>query len=241
VPIQTLTAGSLILTRTARRFAERANALDDPAYYGWSERSFDERTAIEQELVDCVLAAVVSSQAAVEASINELYTQGSINDTDHWFAGLDRTIAKKLRNAWPSLERVRFEEKIVQAARIAGFDSFKFGATAAQQLTKLIDLRNELMHSAPDWIELAGAGAQSADPLERSLCTSFSDARIWKGRVAVYRWDRCLGGPCAVWAYNTAVGFLREFFGGIGCGYPAADAKPLPAGSLPSGPVQRGT
>ena len=225
MPIQTMTAGSRILARAARRFADRTNVLDDPLRLG----GFNvDQWAISEELVDCALTAVVCSQATVEASINELFTQGIINDTDHWFAGLDPKIAQNLHRAWPDLERARIEDKIPEAARVAGFRTFTFGAGAAQQLTKLIILRNVLVHRAPEWVELKDVGAQSGDPLERCLGTSFPRARIWQNRKAAYQWDGCLGGPCAVWAYNTAVAFLGEFFRGLGTGYPVEHSKIIP-------------
>ena len=67
--IQTLTAGSRILARAARRFADRANVLDDPLRLG----GFNvDQWAISEELVDCALTAVVCGQATVDASMNEL-------------------------------------------------------------------------------------------------------------------------------------------------------------------------
>ena len=128
MPIQTLTAGSRVMARAARRFADRANLLDDPLRLG----GFNvDQWAISEELVDCALTAGVCSHATVEASINELFTQGIINDTDHWFAGLDPKIAENLHTTWPDFERARIEDKIPEAARIVGFRTFTFGAVRA--------------------------------------------------------------------------------------------------------------
>jgi len=118
-------------------------------------------------------------------------------------------------------------DKARVALSIAGVQQFGWGSGAAQSLGLLNDLRNTLAHHKPFTIEYGPTAGRSEDPLETVLSTQSERALIWSGRNVGFRWADCLGGGCARWAANTALNLQRDFFGALGCGYPASDVMPL--------------
>jgi hypothetical protein len=226
MPINYVTAGSIVFLQASRRFAERALELDDPIAFASCDQS--RQIAIQSELRDTALAAVITAQSMVEASINELFT-GTLK-SDHWFRGLKRDAARSLSDAWGGIEMQSLETKVKTAVAIDGKEPVKFGEGAAQQLSNLIYLRNSLVHHKLEWAQISESDAASDDELERKMHACFDTARIWQGRRGAYRWDRCLGAPCAVWAYNTGVSFEREFYQHLGIGYPNQGTSPIRTG-----------
>jgi hypothetical protein len=85
--------------------------------------------------------------------------------------------------------------------------TLRWGEGAAQRFDLLHALRNELIHHKPIWVTHSRPSPASDDKLERRLHSQFDAALIWGGRGVPFRWNGCFGGPCAVWAQETAVGF----------------------------------
>ena len=214
-----ITYASLLYAGSAQRISRQAQELDDPETWGAADA--DGRARIEAELLDAALGAVTTANFAVEATVNELYLDASLFPNGGMFKGLTQDIRQALFDSWRhGAEWQSVVTKCQIAAAICGKPRIEFGRGIGQQMDKLIKLRNSLVHHKPVPIEGRGPRHESDDDIERLLNHSFERARIWDGRGVQFRWNGCLGGPCARWALEVSTGFMREFFGQLGTTYP---------------------
>lgn len=225
------TSASIMFIEAARRFAARAAVLDDPAIHNGLENLAKQARA--SELVDTVLAAILTASSAVEAIVNELYVERALfpNNTSPWFKGLPDDVARAFADAWRNgVKRNDIVTKCQIATAIAGKKRIDFGGGAAQQMQLLIDHRNALVHHKPVTVGHVTDPSESADAIERKLHRQFELSRICDASYT-FRWHRCLGAGCARWAHETAEAFQRDFFARLGTDYlkPPADATSAPA------------
>jgi hypothetical protein len=211
------TSASNMYIEAARRFSERATVFDDPAMFDTLDKSG--KHLRESELVDSVLAAVLTANSAVEAVVNELFVEQALfPGNSPWFKGLSDDVGKAFADAWKNgVERYELVTKCQIATAIAGKERLDFGAGSAQRLQRLIDLRNALIHHKPVALEHGKRPHESDDALERKLNGQFELSRICPTHT--FRWYGCLGAGCAKWAYETATAFERDFFAHLGATY----------------------
>jgi hypothetical protein len=216
--------GGVIFTAAARRLSERAQALDDAA----AAASMDAQSFMARagDLIDCSLAAVLMAYLSVEAAVNELLLAHQLGHAAN-MPGFDAALAKRLSDAWDAgVSKLNAMEKADLARITAGVGPTIWGQGPAQHVGLLHDLRNELIHHKPKWVDHVADGSASKDKLERSLHQLFAPATIWKGRTGTqpFRWNGCLGGGCARWAYKAARAFNVELYEAVGTKFLAADA-----------------
>lgn len=219
VTASTITSGSMLYIAAAKCFSNRAADLDDPGkLVGLEQKGKDELIA---ELVRTALAAVLFSNLAVEAILNELYLESSLVPPGQWFKGIPEDVSRSLFDAWEhGAERYEVVTKCQLATALVGKARLNFGGGSYQQLTQLIALRNALVHHKPAVVEHGKPSAESDDDIEKRIFRSFPRSRFCD-ESHPFRWNRCMGAGCARWAYETAVTFERDFFGHLGIGYPA--------------------
>jgi hypothetical protein len=215
--------GGVIFTAAARRLSERAATLDDAAAVAdMDTQSFLARAG---ELIDSSLAAVLMAYLSVEAAVNELLLAHQLGHLRN-MPGLDAGLAQRFSQTWDAgASKLNAMEKADLARITAGLEPTIWGEGAAQQVGLLHDLRNELVHHKPKWVEPVADGSASKDKLERSLHQLFAPATIWHGRFGTtpFRWNGCLGAGCARWAYKAACAFNVEFYDAVGTKFVAAD------------------
>jgi hypothetical protein len=207
-------SASIMHMSAARRFAERAEFLDDPSRYpGLTDEQKQPATA---ELMDAALAAVLTANAAIEARINEFFLEYSLfPDGGVWFSGFSKDIGRALRDAWKGAERYDLVTKCHIASAIFGKARLDFGGGSAQHMALLVYLRNELIHHKPIMVEHGRRAHESDDTMERKLHDRFAHSRIAPAAVS-FRWNGCLGAGCARWAVATAESFQDDFFRSLG-------------------------
>jgi hypothetical protein len=172
--------------KAATLFRERVVALE-AQHYGSSLGAFFE------EIRAYASACIMSSVAAMEALINELYIapngrlRASIGDFEEKFWPRQTGIVWK-----PTLEKYQCALDRLGCARLAE------GADPFQSAQLLVKLRNDLMHYQPPW---ENAGAFSV----RFALSPFVD------REAELLALRCMSAGCVTWAVETVVNFVRAF------------------------------
>lgn len=204
----TATIASIIYVSASRHFAARAESLDDLEAYDAADSA--QRSAIETELQNVALASVMMAYFSVEALLNEIFLAHSLGMIRN-FRGLDASVAARLSAGWDAgARKLSPPEKADLALVIADCKPLDWGAGTPQRFGRLHDLRNELVHHKPRWVVHGNSGPESDNKLERQLHQQFSPTHIWKGRGVPFRWNGCLGGPCARWAHDTSVAFCAE-------------------------------
>jgi hypothetical protein len=135
--------------------------------------------------------------------------------------GFDPAVARQLSEAFDAgADALSPIEKADLIGIVAGAGPFDRAKGPGQPIRLLLQLRNELVHHKPEWIQSGGAGAQSGDSLERKLHTPFPSAAIWKSRNVPFRWNGCMGAGCSQWAYVTARDFNRLVYTSAGAPIP---------------------
>lgn len=211
-------SASLIYTASARRFAQKAQQLDNVTAYRAGDAT--QQSEIETDLLSTSLACVTAAYFGVESLLNETFLAHALG-LHTSFSGLDRNTAARLSDAWEAgAFRLNPREKASIALVIAGATPLDWGSKHCQAFALLHDLRNELVHHKPKWTRPGTPGSESGDKLGLRLHQAFGEAEIWAGRGAAYRWSGCLGGSCAAWAYRAGVQFCREFSSRLGVRHP---------------------
>jgi hypothetical protein len=125
-----------------------------------SFKCFDGAEALEHK--GCVTASLFMSVAAVEAFINEFFSDCAIGLTHH-LAGLDTATIDRLGRAWTCnnslVERAGILEKYDMACLLADKPPYSRGSREIQDVAVAIAVRNALMHYKPQSIALPTDGS----------------------------------------------------------------------------------
>jgi hypothetical protein len=195
------------------------------------------RLAAEQEAADdgsgrqrpYVTASILLSMAYLEASINEVIAESSLEASL-----LFLTLTPERRSRIASLESLALTRKAQFSAMdkanlvliATGLEPVPTGISPGQDVLLLAQLRNELVHGEPSWVPLLavevenGAIVQKPVPaaerhkLEKRLTGRFELAPGRFGRPFLP--DQCLSAGCAAWSLQVASAFVREFFAKLG-------------------------
>ncbi|MBF6164915.1 hypothetical protein IU486_09030 [Streptomyces gardneri] len=184
-----------------------------------ARRAARESSEIEQRLVGThkpsieleavTTNAVLLSVAFMEATVNEILQDiaesepGKLNAR---CAGISEDAAALLRELWTHparLERAGTLEKYQVALVAARKPRLAMGDKPYQWASKLISLRNALVHFKPEWQMDDNEHAQ-----EKNLKGVFSDSTLYTSPVQPWYPRVCLASGCAVWAHSTAVRFV---------------------------------
>jgi hypothetical protein len=167
----------------------------------------------------CVIAAITSSVAALEAMINETYADSDEPDIGA-LAALSSEVRSKVAAAW----------RIPRTTQFAILDKFDLlhllvAGTSLDRSTHhwgnaswLVRLRNDFVHYEPSWQEHA-APVEFARKVELGLSHMFEHNRL-AGAANPFYPDRLLGCGCAAWALTTALQFADTFWKSVGLAAP---------------------
>ena len=121
----------------------------------------------------------------------------------------------------PRTSRYNVVEKFQIALTLAKKPVFDPGVQPAQDIKIIVQLRNDLIHYEPTWIEGSSSPQSRATQHKIELGT--------KGKFALnpltshnnpYYPDQCLSFGCAKWAVTRSVEFVDDFFTRIGLAIP---------------------
>lgn len=140
-----------------------------------------------------VAAAVISSGAFIEATANEI-TQS------------DSRPRKLVRNQPGAL--LRLNEYLIGSQRLPIDHQTPLWLSAKT----LLELRNRLVHYTHDWLDSGTANMIGKNALSRSELLPRMQKEFEFLPVTVIYIPRFLSPNCAIWALNTSIAFLDEFF-----------------------------
>jgi hypothetical protein len=166
----------------------------------------------------CVLAAILSSVAFLEATVNELLADA--DEGSEQLKALTEDDRKALATMWKldPTERSPVLDKYRMVLDVLGRPPFDEGRAPFQDVKLLIRLRNVLAHFQPEWIvhrDSASMKQKDLHKFEKALRNKFPLNPI-PGVANPFFPDRCLGHGCAAWAVASSVAFADEFFRRVG-------------------------
>ena len=173
-----------------------------------------------------VLGAVLSAATQLEATINELFVDASDRYLMH-LGTIGKQQVELLGWMWERVlsRRVSFSilEKYDAALELAGRKPLMHDRAPYQDVKALIDLRNELIHFAPQSVPddcTAARLPQSERPkLEQRLRGRFAEnSLVASGNP--YKFDKLLGSGCARWSVESTITFVDAFCAQMGIAPP---------------------
>jgi hypothetical protein len=152
-----------------------------------------------QNIASCVMGSVLSSVAALEARINELFKDASTTISEQ---------SPELNAAiWDVLEqKANILDKYDLALLLKGRSTLVKGVASYQNASALIALRNALVHFKPEWDHEDGTHKK----LETRLANKFA-LSPFLGQGDAFFPKRCMSHGCADWSVRTTLGFMTHF------------------------------
>jgi hypothetical protein len=161
-----------------------------------------------------VIGSLLSSVACLEAAINEVFADAADAEIAHR-QGLDERTIDLLARIWNGVLSRRLSYTILEkyecALDLAAKAPFDKGARPYQDVDRLIQLRNALVHYKPD-SHIAGGVLATGEihSIERILKGSFSTNPYMADGNPFFP-DRVLSHGCAKWAAEGVFAFVTEF------------------------------
>jgi hypothetical protein len=152
-----------------------------------------------------VTAAILSSVAFLEASINELYLSARDRDSTV-LPTFDTALFQRFGLFWEQVETFPILKKYQLALLLAGKDPLDRGASPYQDGESLVKLRDCLIHYKPEWDD----ETRQHQKLENRLKKRF-DLNPYAAKGSLWFPHQCLGAGCAEWAVATTRAFSDEF------------------------------
>lgn len=190
----------------AKHFAKLAGCIEDSAdgksYFNFEHRAY-------------VTAAILCAVAFLEAAINEVF-QDAFDEHPSYVGSLNSETRALMKDFWEGTEETkksatRILDKYQRALCFAGVAKFNKGRSPYQDVSSLVDLRNELVHYKPESL-----GGDSIHKLGKSLGGKFPENRLMVRSGNPFFPDKCLGKGCANWAVSSSRKFADEFFERVG-------------------------
>lgn len=201
-----------IFLMAGAKAARDAHALERSSDGGLSEPLiFDHHGA--------VLTAILMSAAALEAAINELFSDSAEPDGGR-FDALSADSRALLADMWksgvPRTASFRILQKYEICLALLRRPALVRGAAPYQNADGLVKLRNHFLHFEPAWQPKGqSASHKEADHLEKLLdflrSRRFPESPLAGSGNSFYP-EKLLGHGCAAWAVASARAFLNEFF-----------------------------
>lgn len=208
---------SLDHARAAAHFVRQCSKLEAEAATP-PDGAIDEQLLVEHR--SAVTAAIFTSVAFLEASVNELFASADHDNLEvgGGRGGLPQRGRRLLALLGEPLERASTLDRYQIALGLLDREPFETGAQPFQDTVLLVKLRNMLVHYRPEWRPGAIDGAAS-DPdtkVEKALVGKGFKPNPFTSDVNPFFPDRCLGHGCAAWAWASALAFASDFFRRIG-------------------------
>ena len=172
--------------------------------------------------------SIISTACFLEATINHLYWEiwDDIRRINDGKDAIHYPDAQEYRRNIMRAERAppQGQKKLSNRREDAGiignynifldvndFDEFDKNTTPAEPVDRVLDIRNELVHFSPRWIQ--GGGKEYTENeygFEESLKDRFELNPLMPGGNAFFP-DQCLSYGCAQWAARISEGFVSHF------------------------------
>ncbi|MBN9387757.1 MAG: hypothetical protein J0I20_06900 [Chloroflexi bacterium] len=152
-------------------------------------------------------AAVIFAITAVEAVINELYTD-AVDGIKEAFKNLDPLVSDSMALVWNDFkDKENFFLKFNFVLTLAKKPTFVKGSNPGQDMLTLVSLRNNLIHFKPEWKSTQDEHKKLEDRLRGKF-----ELNPYAPDYRPFFPDKCLGHGCAEWAVKTSIAFLDEFY-----------------------------
>ena len=152
-----------------------------------------------------ITAAVLSSAAFLEASINELYLE--LQKVTHSEDSHLRHELALLVNAWPQIVRSPVLQKYQIALSVTDADPYNEDVTPFAEADCLVRLRSALLSYGANWEDSQGRQQE----LEARLKDAFPPSPLVSASRPWFP-DRCLSAGCAKWAVRVVQIFTNDFY-----------------------------
>jgi len=153
----------------------------------------------------CVTAAIFSSVAFLESSINELYLEFELA-SGNGASTLPMRSYARLAKLWPTVEFSPLLLRYRVALQAADGERFNERQPPYRDVKDLIRLRDALLHDQPERHD----ERRRHQNLQRRLRDKFAPNTLLPARAHWFP-DLCLGSGCAEWALRTAEAFSDDF------------------------------
>ncbi len=158
-----------------------------------------------------VTAALFSSVAFLEATINEIYAEAE--KENGLLGSIDPNASKLIAYLWESgeIDRASVMNKFSILLAAASRDPLDKGSKTCQEVKSLISLRNALMHYKSSWLDIGTEGMVRKGALTNSgLIKSISSSFEWLPGSS--RSDGWMSADCAIWSAESSINYANYFF-----------------------------
>ncbi len=153
------------------------------------------------EVISYVSAAVLSSVAALEANINEVFSD--VQDGIIVIEGVD---VESLLISWEKVEKKALLAKYDYFLSLTNRPTLNKGDTMYQYASILIRVRNALVHYKPEWY----SAQRNHLTISRQLQGKFSFSPFVDKRAPIFPM-RCMTHGLAEWSVQTVLRFAESF------------------------------
>jgi len=192
-------------------FARKAYALEENRSGDLATLRIDHRAY--------VTGSIITAVAFLEATINELFADAgdeSVNRMKQLTPSLRALMAQMWSLKVPRTASYAISEKYQIALTLAGAPPFLSRQQPLQDVSILVELRNELIHYEPVWRDERvpdDANEANSDRLGRKLRSILrNELNPFAEGWMPYFPDHCLGYGCAKWSVEASTRFVDEFF-----------------------------
>lgn len=155
------------------------------------------------EIISYVTATILSSVAALESNINEIFADAQ--DGVFRFEALD---VKQLNEMWQLIEEKPILEKYQFALVLNGKDRMGKDVSQYQSADTLVKVRNALVHFKPEWHD----EQEVHDKIGKRLKGKFKFSPFVDENSPVFP-VRCMTHGFAAWAVRSSLDFAQWFSG----------------------------
>jgi len=155
--------------------------------------------SFHSEMTACVSATVMLSVASLESNINE-----HLSDPDNIFGNLPKYIRNELSVMSAEMQILEKYQKILIFNNLSPFER---GKKPYQDVSDLIQLRNELVHFHPEWHDIQ----KRHKNLGNRLRNKFELSPFIKEDSDVIFPPRIISHGCTKWAVKSSLSFMENF------------------------------
>jgi hypothetical protein len=176
------------------------------------------------EYVGFVTSSVIMSVAALESRINEIYLS-AVDKDKYVFSDFEDNILESLSDIWNDIENINILLKYQSCLILSNKIHFNKGNSPYENVSLLINLRNQLIHYKPEWDTALGGKHKN---LEKRLGNKYEISPYSHKNDAFFP-KKCLSHGCASWAVNSVINFIDCFYKKMGI---QGDLSPFKDGRL---------
>ncbi|PGA40069.1 hypothetical protein [Bacillus toyonensis] len=182
-----------------------------------TEESYEKRT----DSRNYAIGAITSAANFMEATINECLNYHIKNFTHNSKLALTSEQKNNVLSWWEPIknnERHSILHKYKTVLEKSGQNTFDEETNPYQDAKLLVELRNNLVHYKPEWVEYEG----NTEEFEIKYGGKFDPNPLYSN-VPSYFPNKCLGFGSSKWALITAYNLAEDFYRRLGCDNPFND------------------